>query len=249
MNFNKLTIFLFLCFAFANGSETFGQENQNEEVVIYLKSGSQFKAKIIEWDPAQDIIKLEAFGNIIELRNSDVKKIVQTDVKMGQSYNFKEEGFFYHIRANLITGNSGNRSSFEPGIGISATAGKRFSRKLSIGVGLSFDEYIARTSENILAAFGEVSGYVSPDNLSLSYSLAAGYGFAFKDEEIGLLEAGGGWMVYPAVGFRWGKKHLKWTLDFGYKFQKASWLYESWGTISDQSILYRRLTLRTGVMF
>ncbi len=248
MKSNKFIILL-LIFAFANAGEVFGQEDQEGEVIIFLKNGSQFQAKIIEWDPAQDVVKLEAFGNIIEFRNSDIKKIVQADIQFGHSYNFKEEGYYYQIRANLITGNSGDRSSLQPGIGISAAAGKRFNRKLSLGVGVSFDEYIARTSENILSVFGEVSGYVSPDNLSLSYSLAAGYGFAFENEEVGLMDATGGLMVYPAVGFRWGQKHLKWTLDFGYKFQEANWLYESWGTISDQRILYRRLTIRTGVMF
>lgn len=249
MKHNKIIILLLLVFAFANGSEIIGQEKQDGEVVIFLENGSQFQAKIVEWDPAKDVVKVEAFGNIIEFRNSDIKKIVQSDLQFGQLYNFKEEGLFFHFRANLISGNSGSRSSLEPGIGISAAAGKRFNRKLSIALGISFDEYINRTSENILATFGEVSGYVSPDNLSLSYSLAAGYGFAFKDEEIGLMDAKGGWMIYPAVGFRWGKNHLKWTLDFGYKFQKANWVYENWDTISDQRILYRRLTIRTGVMF
>jgi len=56
-------------------------------------------------------------------------------------------------------------------------------------------------------------------------------------------------MIHPSVGIRLGKKDMKWTFDLGYKFQKANWVYDNWGTISDQSILYRRLTLRTGIMF
>ena len=153
------------------------------------------------------------------------------------------------MRMNVITGNPGNRENQEPGLGLSVSAGKRFNRFLSVGGGIGFDEYIVGTSENILSTFGEVSGYLMPSNQSISYHLAAGYGFAFKDEEANLTSATGGWMVYPAVGFRLGKKNLKWTFDFGYKFQKANWVYDNWGTVSDQRILYRRLTLRTGVMF
>lgn len=241
-------IFLFLG-ASANICELFGQEQNDNRVIVHLKNGSKFEANLVEWNQEAGIIKLEAFGSIVEFENKEIKSVVQKNLSKTEIYNFEEQGSFYQVRVNLITGNPGGRADYEPGIGISLAAGKRLSRKLSLAGGLSFDQYIIGTSENILSGFGEVSGYLHPENLSLSYSLAAGYGFAFKNEEETLTSATGGLMIYPAVGFRWGKKHLKWTLDFGYKFQKAHWVYEAWDIISDQNILYRRLTVRTGVMF
>lgn len=237
-------------FASANLYELVGQDQSSDEVTVFLKNGSQFDAKLIEWDQVKNTIKLEAFNSVIELSNDEIEKIIQQNMNLINPYNFKEQGNYYHIRVNMITGNPGNRSYMQPGIGVSIAAGKRFNRLLSVGGGVGFDEYIVGTSENILSAFGEVSGYLNPHNLSLTYNVAAGYGFASKNEEENLTEASGGWMVYPAVGFRWGKKHLKWTFDFGYKFQKANWVYDNgWGTVTDQDVLYRRLTLRSGVVF
>lgn len=249
MKYIKYLLLFIFFFASANVYEILGQDVADNKVIVILENGSRFEANLVEWDQENNVIRLEAFGSIVEFSNDEVKSIVQKNLTKIEPYTFKEEGNYYQLRVNLISGNPGNRSNFQPGIGVSLSAGKRFNRLLSLGAGVSFDEYIVGTSENILSTFGEISGYLNPHNLSLSYSLAAGYGFAFKDEEANLTSAKGGMMVYPALGLRWGKNHLKWTFDVGYKFQDANWVYENWGTISDQNILYRRLTLRTGVMF
>lgn len=246
--FNYILSFI-LFLACANVADLQGQETLDNKVVVHLKNGSQFEGKLLDWDQETDILVFEIFGKEIKFPNSDIKKIVQVGIDYKPVYNFKETGPYYHLRLNMITGNPGRRENFEPGIGLSVSAGKRFNRLLSIGGGLGFDEYIVRTSENILSTFAEVSGYFFESNQSLSYNVGGGYGFAFKDEDRGITHAKGGWMIHPSLGLRLGKKDLKWTFDVGYKFQKANWVYENWGTISDQRILYRRLTLRTGIMF
>lgn len=248
-NYINYILVFFLLSACANVAEVHAQEITDNRVMVYLDNGSKFEANLQEWDQDNGSMTFEAFGNTVTFESADIKKIVHLGVDETVAYNFKEVGPYYHLRANLITGNPGNRENQEPGLGISVSAGKRFNRFLSVGGGIGFDEYIVGTSENILSTFGEVSGYLMPSNQTLSYHLAAGYGFAFTNEESNLTSATGGWMVYPAIGIRLGKKDMKWTFDFGYKFQKANWVYDNWGTISDQRILYRRLTLRTGVMF
>ncbi len=245
---NYIALFLFFI-ASANLSLLLGQDETRNRVIVNLENGSQFEANLLEWNQETNMIKLEAFGSIVEFSNEDIKSIVQKSIGEIEPYNFKEKGNYYHLRINKITGNPGRRSELIPGIGISFSSGKRINRLLSLGVGISYDDYVIGSSENILSSFAEVSGYFNPHNLSLSYGLAAGYGFAFKNEDSNLMEAQGGWMAYPSIGLRWGKKHLKWTFDIGYKFQRANWHYEWWDTRSEQRILYRRLTLRTGVMF
>lgn len=248
---NYINYILALCFicACANISKLKAQTEVDNRVVVYLDNGSQFEAKLVEWNQETDIMTFEAFGSKLEFANSDIKKIVHLGIDDSASYNFKETGNYYHLRMNVITGNPGNRQHSDPGIGVSFSTGKRFNRFASVGVGVGFDEFIVGTSENILSVFGEFSGYLLESNQSLSYNLAAGYGFAFVDEDSNLTSASGGWMVHPAVGLRLGKKRLKWTIDVGYKFQEANWVYQFWNSTSDQDILYRRLTVRTGVMF
>lgn len=250
-NYIKYILVAGLFCAFANVNILQGQDAEDNRVMVYLDNGSKFEAKLIVWDQDSDTMTFDVFGNEVAFPNKAIKKIVQLNGvgNVVEAYTFKETGPYFHIRTNLITGNPGNRENMEPGIGISVSGGKRFNRLVSVGVGVGFDEFIAGTSENILSTFGEFSGYLFENNQSISYNVAAGYGFAFKDEEVNLTSASGGWMVHPAFGLRWGKKKLKWTFDVGYKFQKANWVYDNWGTISDQRILYRRLTLRTGVMF
>ena len=245
---NYILVFGLLC-AFANVNEVHGQDATDNRVIVFLDNGSKFEAKLLDWNQELETMTFEAFGNEVVFPSKEIKKIVHLGAIETEAYTFKETGPYFHARMNLITGNPGNREYQEPGIGLSFSAGKRFNRFASVGVGIGFDEFIVGTSENILSTFGEFSGYLFENNQSISYNVAAGYGFAFKDEDARLTSATGGWMVHPALGLRLGKKKLKWTFDVGYKFQKANWVYENWGTISDQRILYRRLTLRTGVMF
>lgn len=240
---------LFLFCACANAHELQAQDEKNNRVIVHLAKGSQFEAELIEWNQETDVMVFEAFGSQLTFKASEVKKIIHVGMNNQPVYNFKETGPYYHVRMNLITGNPGNRSNRQPGIGLSVAAGKRFNRFLSLGAGVGFDEYIVGTSENILSTFGEVSGYFFPTNQSFSYNVAAGYGFAFKNEDANLNEATGGFMIHPSLGLRLGKRKLKWTIDLGYKFQKANWVYDNWGTRSDQRILYRRMTIRTGILF
>lgn len=248
-NIVKYILVIFLVLACANICDVYGQGEENKRVIIHLENGSEFEANLIDWNQEAGTITVEGFGNELKFQISEVKKIIHLGVDTSPAYTFKETGFYYHARVNYITGNPGMREYQEPGIGISVSAGKRFNRFASVGLGLGYDEYVVGTPENILSTFAEFSGYLIPHNQSISYSLAAGYGFAFKNEDSNLISAKGGWMFYPAVGLRLGKKRMKWTFDIGYKFQEANWIYQNWNGTSDQDILYRRLTLRSGVMF
>ncbi len=243
---------LFSCLGI-QAQETNIETNTAEEVIIVFKNGGQIKGELVNWDFGKSITVM--FNeNEIKIPNSQIKYVVQDGLefdskKLKTPYNFKEAGLYGHLRLNLIGGNGGSRSEGTPGIGGSISGGKRFSRLVAVGGGLSFDNYIIGSSESILAPFVEFTGFVQPENLSLMYNLSAGYGFAFKDEESGLEEAKGGWMIYPSIGFRAGKSAMKWTFDAGYKFQKANMVYRFWGDTSDQRLIYKRLTFRIGLLF
>jgi len=177
----NILMLLFFC-ACANVAEMQGQEkvlNEENKVLVYLNNGSKFEAKLLEWNTEEDIMIFDVYGSPVKFSSKDVKKMISLKANGSVAYNFKETGLYYHLRMNLITGNPGNRSNFQPGVGLSASVGKRMNRLLSYGVGIGFDHYIIRSSENILSTFGEVSGYFHESNQSLSYNVAAGYGFAY----------------------------------------------------------------------
>jgi len=252
---NKIYSILFLFFlcACANVYELHAQEDlqsvEDNKVIVYLKNGSKFQGRLLDWNQAEKTMTFDMYGNTVQFYVGEVRKIIDLDIDTSPLYSFEETGIYYHLRTNFISGNPGNRSNFQPGVGLSISAGKRFNRMLSIGGGIGFDEYVLASSENILSTFGELSGYFHENNQSLFYNVAAGYGFAVHSDESNIRDSKGGWMMHPSLGVRLGKGNLKWTIDMGYKFQKANWVFENWGSLSDQDILYRRLTLRMGLMF
>lgn len=249
---NKAIILSFLIGLFGYSTELRSQDDlQKDELIVYLKSGTKLRGKLIEWKDKESIM-LDIHGNLISIDQRRVKKIVQggTDIKNKVSnYNFQEKGIYHQFTLNFISGNDGPRANRRPGLGAAMSTGYRFNQYLGIAGGVGFDQYIFGTDERFLSLFTEFSGFVLKENFSPMYSLKLGYGFGFSDEEAGFIESKGGYLVHPAIGFRFGQNKLKWTMDIGYKFQKANLSYVFWGELREQELLYKRLTLRLGLMF
>lgn len=227
----------------------------NDDVILFLQSGSQIEGKVLEWIPGDKIVFLASWGSEITFEAEAVKKIVQKSSigAINKSlYNFRETGVYYSLKGNFITGNSGSRANAVNGIGFSASAGHRFNRFFSLGGGIGWDQYIWNSGEELIPLFAEVSGFFNQTNTSLMYNLQLGYSLALKDEDYLISHAKGGWMVYPSIGVRFGKNpNTKYFFDIGYKFQNAEYTYDdqwTFGTRSEQTLKYQRLTLRFGLL-
>ena len=235
------------------------KEQQKDEVVVYLKSGTMFSGAVKEWKIGETITIVTDSGNEYTFSGETVDKVIQLklyeksmNMKFDTPYNFKESGLYYSFKGHFINGNFGDRQNENHGLGISVLVGKRFNRLLGVGVGAGYDAYILDSGERVLPIFAEVSGYISPKHTTLAYGLAAGYSLAFNNEDYNIIDAKGGLMVHPNIGIRFGKKKLKYTLDLGYRFQKAEFTYrDAWNARSryEQRLLYKRVTLRFGVLF
>jgi len=229
------------------------EETEANEVVVFLKNGSQLSGVIETWDYGSELILIIGENKELIIPHSEVEKVVEKNlVKLQNSgdkpYNFTEIGWYHHLKMNIIGWNPENRAEHVPGIGGSFSAGYRFNRFQSIGLGLGYDRFIFNTAERVSTIFAEYSGYLLANHFTPFYCLSAGYGLAFKDEDYDLIDANGGWMLHPSVGVRMGQRNIKWTLDVGFKFQKARWVYESFNVTSDQKIIYQRLTIRLGLL-
>lgn len=234
----------------------FGQKSKDELMVVYLKDGSMIEGFITEWNNGEALKLTSRNGKMSYNFPADkIEKVQQRSLISMMSevpYSFNETGTYLAWRGQGIIGNDGSRANEIPGYGFSFLAGYRIHRLIGVGVGVGYDKFIDDSSEAVIPVFTEISGYAIPKNTSLFYSLAVGYSFAKRDTDNALLtEAEGGLLVYPAIGLRFGRNKIKYTIDLGYKFQNASFTYlDPWNgsTSSEQNLRYKRLTLRFGIM-
>lgn len=228
--------------------------------IVYMKNGSVFYGRIMEYTQGKELkIKLSTNGTIVTLKDRKVKKIIQGNVKepvykkikrTRKPYQFKEKGLY---NATYLTTNMGG-SAFDAtetdyGYGMQTSFGYQFHRLIGVGAGIGMDYYYKGSGENFMPVFGEVRGYLFPKNITPTYSFAAGYGFAFKDEDRNIIEADGGLMIHPAVGIRFGgDKNMNFTLDAGVKIQKGRFVFRNWEVIENR-MTYKRFVIRAGLLF
>ncbi|MEM6967242.1 MAG: hypothetical protein AAF573_20940 [Bacteroidota bacterium] len=254
----KIKFFLsFLIFSFFV-NVLLGQSNENHDIV-YMKNGSIFKGKIIHYDQRENLRLELSSGHVVILESRRVRKIIQGDVdpallikpeRVKKPYNFREQGLY----VTTFVGYHGGGSAFEAaetnhGLGVQASLGYQFHRLLGVGAGIGMDYYYSGSGQNFMPVFGEVRGYLLPRNVTPMYSFAAGYGFAFEDEERNITNAQGGLMVHPSVGFRFGgSKTMNFTLEAGVKIQKGTFEYVVWDVI-EHRMTYRRFVVKAGIVF
>jgi len=220
-------------------------------MIIKLKSGNEFVGTINEWKRGEYIEFKTSWSDHFIIPDGDIKKMKPiTRNYVERPYSFKEVGRYVSVRAQLIVGNQGARAQNVAGLGGSVSAGYRWSRWHSLGVGVGYDRFVWGSGENIIPIFVEYTSFLSEKNASPFVTVQAGYGMAFRSDDLLLLEAKGGFMVYPAVGLRMGSQETKVTLDLGYKFQQAEFTYgRAWSTdTSEQRLTFKRLSLRLGLM-
>lgn len=231
------------------------QNSQEELMVIYLKDGSKIEGHIQKWDYETSLFLKTTGGSIFEFPANKVDRVVQKSLidieSKSDSYTFNETGQYFQWRGQAMVGNEGIRANDTPGYGFSFLAGYRLNRFIGAGLGVGYDKFIDDSGEEVIPIFAEFSGYAIPETTSFSYSLGLGYSIARDNSDFGIIDSKGGLLVYPAIGVRFGGGKIKYTMDLGYKFQKATFTYlNPWDgqTRSEQRLTYKRLTLRFGIL-
>lgn len=229
-------------------------ETDQDLMVVYLKDGSKLEGYVTKWDYETALYLKTISGAIYEFPADKIDKVIQkslVSIESGPSYTFNESGYYYAWRAQGIIGNDGVRRNETPGYGFSFLAGYRLNRFIGAGIGVGYDKFVDETAEEVIPVFVEFSGYGIPQNTSVSYSFGIGYSFARDNIDLGITNASGGLLIYPAVGLRFGEGKIKYTIDLGYKFQNASFTFRDDGnstTMREQQLTYKRLTLRFGIL-
>ena len=227
---------------------------------VYLTNGSRVVGKIIFYQP-NDTLKLQLEGGqITYFSPQQIKKIDMfspAETRAEKPYNFREHGFYGAATYSLNFGRHDDiyvvsSGALHLGVGLQAVGGWQFRRQIGAGLGVGYDMYyVGNGNANVLSVFGEARGYLNPKNQSAFWTLAAGFGLPLKNKNETLTSLGGGFLLRPTIGWRFGASaRCNLFIDFGAQFQTVRYdqvfneYYENHYTV-----VYRRWILRGGILF
>jgi len=229
---------------------------QGDQVILYLHKGMKVRGTLISIIPGVNSTVLSIYGDTITIPESALRKVfyVQEDASnwssVAKSYTFREKGFYHAVTAGLVLNTVNSSRGGLTGFELTAVFGHQRSLLFGYGIGIGADFYYPGANEMVFPIFGELRGYFTRRPVSPYYNIRVGHGLAFGDESLGLLDAQGGLMINPAIGWRLsGKKGMNIVIDLGVKFQRASFERLVWGEKAVSELVYRRLNLRLGLLF
>lgn len=226
--------------------------------VVYLKDGSEFRGELLEYQPSY--IKIKALGGKeLVFERTEVEKLIQEPIPITtkgtkKPYAFKEEGLYQAVFASFLPGTAAWNDDFAEGYGIRGVVGKQWNRWIGTGIGLGIENYYPTQGETVYPLFLELRGYLTAQNVAPYYTLAGGYSFTIKNEEAGVTDAKGGYLIHPAIGLRLGgSAKANFTIDAGVQLQKATFTRggNAWRGAETQEykMFYKRLAIRLGMLF
>ena len=229
---------------------TMAAQNPLETVdVIRTKAGSIWKGTITEITADGYYVVETLSGLTLRLHEASIINVRQEWANRSfqkRPYSFKEKGFYQTVELGL----SGNSTG--AGIGLTYSAGHRFSRWVGVGGGIGFEGYAMGWGRNVIPLFAEVRGFFTNKKVSPYYAVRAGYGFALTNDLNNITEAKGGYMFNPQLGLRFGGgSDVSFYMGAGVHFQQATYIREF--PFSEQrdvdKYLFRRVEFKFGITF
>lgn len=232
--------------------------------MLYLKNGSVFKTRIIDYRQGDTITVEIAGGHILKFAESEILKITQAGALAPETQvivrerrkalspeNYPVKGG-YGFATNAFSGQTGG--VFGPTASIlnfEAGGGYQFNRFLGFGLGTGYNLYDGDRGESIVPLYAEYRMYPFKKNLGPYFHLIGGYGFALKEESFGIVDAKGGLLLHPCIGWRVaaGEKFF-FTFDIGARLQKAQFTQENQWWLPGRTVrdvTYQRTTFRIGI--
>ncbi len=222
--------------------------------IVYLKDGSIFQGKIIEYNHATEIKMKSWSGAEMKISSANVKKVVQKCkdsatngiLLMEKPYSFKERGWYHAMRFNVLPGDAGL------GFGAQYSTGFMYNRLKGFGFGIGYENFNPEDWDvPTYPIFVEMRGYFLPKNISPYYAVGLGWSLSNRKPEEELadlsLEWKGGWMAQGQLGWRINN-HF--TMHMGLRFQHKTRTWANpWNqTESKDFILHKRLDIGVGIL-
>jgi len=239
----------------------FAQEPYTD--LIYLKNGSVFKSRIIDYRQGDTITVEIAGGHILKFADSDIEKIQQivagepvppAEIREKKTRvsaeNYRVKGG-YGFGSMGFHGQSGGVLGSSAAINLEAGGGYQFNRFLGVGIGTGYDLFDPERGESVIPLYADYRLYPFKRNLGPYFNLALGYGFALAEESFGITDAKGGILFHPAIGWRVpAGDRFFFTFDLGARFQNAEFTQENQWWLAGRTVrdlTYRRTTFRFGI--
>lgn len=238
--------------------------------VIKLRTNVFFEGKIIEYRHDTLVVLQTVDGRLFHFHPKIISKISQKLVdedgrrvkrqRVIRPYAFEEKGVYLQLSAGFNAAETAGPWIDEVvhGKDFTVSAGYKFNRYLGVGLGVGAHYYYSQ-GKGVYPVFAEARGYLTARKVAPYYAVAAGYGFAVKDEDKGIQEANGGLLFHPALGLRiGGSDNVNFIFDVGVKFQRVNYQTIDWGVwrptdsvvrFADNDVFYKRLTIRAGIVF
>ena len=234
-------------------------ENQDK---IVLKNGSVIYGKLLDYNSSK-IVKFELMNNsILSIADSNIQSI-QTNYTSNPVDETKTTGFYSYFGFKVLPSSSDSyRNGWygynKGGLGIGAelTIGYRISEYLYTGVGLGVENYNTYEKATFYPLFVDMMTLLKKSATTPFLRFQFGYSPVstpkddLKNTYNVITDSEGGLTYSPAFGIKFGgNKNLIYTLDFNYKYQKASFDYKQSKSTITRDIKYKRFSLRFGVLF
>jgi len=234
-------------------------ENQDK---IVLKNGSVIYGKLLDYNSSK-VVKFELMNNsILSIADSNIQSI-QVNFNSNHVDETKTTGFYSYFGFKILPTVDSYRDRWygynkgSLGIGAELTVGYRISEYLYTGVGLGVENYNTFERATFYPLYVDVMTMLKTSattpflRFQLGYSPVSTNKNDLKNPYNVITGAEGGLTYSPAFGIKFGgNKNLIYTLDFNYKYQKASFDYrQSETSTTTRDIKYKRFSFRFGVMF
>lgn len=242
----RLSIILFLFIIYTSNA----QENKRISVV-YLHDGSMIKGQVVE-DHTQSVVTITLIdGTQLIIPLKTVKSVIQVKENIEFLKNGKyvqTRGLYKSITVGTLTAWEDDEKEYIlwgfsfPNLAV----GYQFNQYLAVGGGVGMDIY----DFEFIPVFADFRGYIFNSRVSPYYALQAGYGIsADLSNSLSSNESSkGGAMIHPSIGLRFASfRQTKFIMEAGYKFQYET-RTNDWNESVD-NIVYRRLSLKFGVLF
>jgi len=231
-----LTLMLVLLLVFSAHSQEY------KEGVVYLKSGSAVRGRIME---APENVKIQTYDKSIwvfpkaEIDSVTWEKMIDPNVR------YKQRGFVHYTELGpLAMSNRASNGVTTSAFSFQTTNGYKFNQWIYTGLGVGADLYAVQTFVPVVLS---LRGDFTQKGTKIPFYFAeAGYGLNATSNDVEDVRFGGGATGAAGLGLKiLFNGNTGFTIAVGYRYQRSS-VTESGARTTEH---FNRLTLRAGFSF
>jgi len=207
---------------------------QQSNQTIHLKDGSKIIGTVLSIDP----------DGIITIQSEDLPKLrINSSSVSSIGFEGKNNVYsndYYSFETSILVNKNRSNAS------IHLSYHHLLNPNFDFGVGMGVDVYDYVSGSLIFPLYVSLGTSTNSDLLSPFASLNLGYGLTTKDSESNVIDSQGGLMVNPKFGLKMNNNKFGVSFFTGFKFQKATYIYEVGNGEFEEKNTFKRLEFGIG---